>query len=44
MHTAMFKMDNEQVPTLSLGTLLGVMWQPGWVGDLGENGYMYICS
>ena len=19
------------------------MWQPGWVGSLGENGYMYVC-
>ena len=24
------------------GTLLKVMWQPGWEGDLGENGYMYM--
>ena len=24
------------------GTLLDVMWQPGWEGSLGENGYMYI--
>ena len=22
------------------GTLLIVMWQPGWKGHLGENGYM----
>ena len=22
-------------------TLLNVMWQPGWEGSLGENGYMY---
>ena len=22
------------------GTLLNVMWQPGWEGSLGENGYM----
>ena len=25
------------------GILLNVMWQPGWEGSLGENGYMYIC-
>ena len=25
-----------------LGTLLNVMWQPGWEGSLGENGYMCI--
>ena len=24
------------------GTLLSVMWQPGWEGSLGENGYMYV--
>ena len=23
------------------GTLLSVMWQPGWEGNLGENGYIY---
>ena len=22
------------------GTLPSVMWQPGWEGSLGENGYM----
>ena len=22
--------------------LLSVIWQPGWEGSLGENGYMYI--
>ena len=25
-------------------TLLNVMWQPGWKGSLGENGYMYTCG
>ena len=30
-------------PTTScLLTLLNVMWQPGWVRSLGENGYMYM--
>ena len=24
------------------GTLLNIMWQPGWEGSLGENGYMYM--
>ena len=28
----------------SSGTLLNVMWQPGWEEGLGENGYMYICG
>ena len=23
-------------------TLLNVMWQPGWEGSLGEDGYLYI--
>ena len=22
--------------------LLSVMWQPGWEGSLGENGYMHM--
>ena len=24
------------------GTLLSVMWKPGWEGNLGETGYMYM--
>ena len=24
------------------GSLLNVMWQPGWEGSLGENGYMNV--
>ena len=24
------------------GTLLSLMWQPGWERNLGENGYMYM--
>ena len=27
---------------ITQGTLLNVMWQPGWEGCLGENGYMYM--
>ena len=27
---------------IAQGTLLNVMWQPGWEGNLGENGYMYM--
>ena len=26
------------------GTLLRVMWQPGWERSLGESGYMYMCG
>lgn len=43
VHTAIYKMDNQQEPTgQKQGTLFSVMWQAGWVGSLGENGYMYI--
>ena len=27
---------------LAQGTPLNVMWQPGWEGGLGENGYVYV--
>ena len=27
---------------MAYGMLLNVMWQPGWEGSLGENGYMYM--
>ena len=33
-------MDKQQGPILHIGTLLNVMWQPGWEGSFGENGYM----
>ena len=36
-HTAIFKMGNQQGPLYR--ALLNVMWQPGWEGSLGENGY-----
>ena len=35
-------------PTRTYGTAQGslfhVMWQPGWEGSLGENGYMYMAQ
>ena len=39
-------MDNQPWATVFFahGTLLSVMWQPGWEGSLGENGYMYIIA
>jgi len=42
VHTATFKMYNQQRPTLCIvhGTLLNIMRQPGWEGSLGENGYI----
>ena len=44
MYTAVFKMDNRQDPTycVAQGTLLKVMWQAGWEGNLGENGFIYV--
>ena len=27
---------------IAQGTMLNVMWQPGWEGSLGENGNMYM--
>ena len=36
-HTAVFKMDNQQGPTVQHGELCSVMRQPGWEGSLGEN-------
>ena len=41
VHTAIFKMDNQQGPTV--GILLSVTWQPGWEWYLGENGlHVYV--
>ena len=35
LHTAVFKMDNQQGPTIySTWTLISAMWQPGWKGNL----------
>ena len=42
IHSAVFRMDKQQRPTTAQETLLNVMWQPGWEGSLGENGYMYM--
>ena len=36
VHTAVFNMDNQQ------GPLLSVLWQPGWDGSLGEKEYAYV--
>ena len=42
VHSAIFKMDNQQGPTVERRELLNVMRQPGWERSLGENGYMYM--
>ena len=39
-HAHNAKVDNKY--GIAHGTLLYVMWQPGWERSLGENGYMYI--
>ena len=41
--TAILKMDSQQRPTIQHKEyLFNIMWQPGWEGRLGENGYMYM--
>ena len=42
MHTTVFKKDKQQGPTAQHKGLINVMWQPGWEGSLGENGFMYM--
>ena len=37
---AVFKMQNQEGPTVAQGMLLRVMWQPGWEGSLGESGHV----
>ena len=29
---------------IAQGNLLNVLWQPGWEGSLGGNGYPYMCG
>ena len=35
------KVKNKDLP-YSTGNSLIVVWQPGWEGGVGENGYMYM--
>ena len=43
VHTAIFKMKKtNRFYCIAQGTLLNVMWQPGWEESLGENGYKYM--
>ena len=43
MYTLLYlKWVTNKVLLYSTGTLLSVMWQPGWKGSLGENGYKCI--
>ena len=34
--------ENAEPAGITQGTLLDVMWQPGWEGDSMENGYTYM--
>ena len=36
--------QSTRIHCIAHGTLLNVMWQPGWKGSLGENVYMYMCG
>ena len=38
------KWITNKVHHIAQGTLFNVMWQPGWEGNLGENGNMYVYS
>ena len=38
---AMLKTTTTRTYSLAHAALLSVIWQPGWQGGLGENGYMY---
>ena len=40
VYTAIFKMGNQQVCCIAQETLLSIIWQAEWEGNLGENGYM----
>ena len=42
VHSVVFKMDNQQDLLIAHGTLLNVLWKPGWEGSFGENGYVYV--
>ena len=42
VHTAVFKMDNQQGPTVWPRELLSAMWQPGWKEFWGEWIHVYI--
>ena len=43
MYTLLYlKCVTNKILLYSMGILLNVMWEPGWGGSLGENGYMYM--
>ena len=43
MYTLLYvKWITKRTCCIAHGTLLSVMWQPGWEGTSGENGYMCV--
>ena len=43
MYTLLYlKWITTKTSCIAHGTLLNVMWQPRWKGNLGENGHMYM--
>ena len=44
VHTAIFKTDNQQGPTVEQGNSAQCYVAAGWEGSLRENGYMYACG
>ena len=44
MYTLLYLKWITKVYCIAHGTLLNVMWQPGWEGGLKENVYMYMYS
>ena len=42
VHSAVFIMDKHSILLIAQRTLLNVMWQPGWEGNLEETGYTYM--
>ena len=45
MYTQLYlKWISNKALCMAQGALLNVMWQPGWEGSLGDNGYVHMYS
>ena len=44
MYTLLYLKWTTNKECITQGTLLNVIWQPGWKVSLGENGCIYMCS
>ena len=42
MYTLLYLKWITRIYCIAQGTLLNIMWQPGWEGSLGENGYISV--